>query len=87
MYEIIFKKQPLKYISSLDKKNKIRIKQAVDKLKIDPYVFPYKKIVNFENVYRIRVGEYRIIYHLENKKLVIEIIKIGKRENVYEKLN
>ncbi len=48
-----------------------------------PFPFGYKKLHGFENLYRIRVGQYRIIYSVENNILTITVIKIAHRKDVY----
>jgi mRNA interferase RelE/StbE len=42
-----------------------------------------KKLVGLDNIYRIRVGLYRIVYRIEDEILYIEVIKIGHRKDVY----
>jgi len=43
-----------------------------------------KKLKETENTYRIRTGNYRIIYSIINKELIIEVIKVGHRKDVYK---
>ena len=42
-----------------------------------------KKLVGAEHTYRIRINDYRAVYSLFDQRLVIEVIKIGHRKNVY----
>lgn len=49
----------------------------------DPLPHGYKKMVGLEATYRIRVGNYRIIYNILNKELSVEIIRVGHRKDVY----
>lgn len=83
MYEIIFSKQAKKFIQSLNSKQKENIKKVIISLSLDPFSFPYKKLKNLDANYRIRVGTYRLSYSIEKNKLLIRIVKIGKRENFY----
>lgn len=84
MFEIYFRKNALNQFSKLPKSTQKRIKKVLFELSKDPFKVPYKKLINFENSFRIRVGNYRIIYSIHKDNCVIEVIKIGKRENVYE---
>jgi len=84
MYEIIFSKKAAKFISSLPEGYKNKIKETVSVLKENPYGYPYKKIRGETNVYRIRVGEYRILYEIDKNDNLIIILKVDKRERVYE---
>lgn len=84
MYEIHFSNQSKKFIKDLDNKRKLQIKESIDKLRLDPFSIPYKKLSSNQVDYRIRVGNFRISYSVYKNELLILIIKIGKRENFYE---
>ena len=83
MYKVEFKKQAFKFIQNLDKKTQDKLEKIFNSLSENPFSMPYKKIVGFDNMYRIRVGEYRILYTINNGELLIEVIKIANRENFY----
>ncbi len=84
MYEIIFSRQASKFISTLPEGYKNNIKSVFEKLKENPYSYPYKKIKGETNLYRVRVGRYRILYEIDKNSKLIVVIKIDKRERVYE---
>ena len=44
-----------------------------------------KKIVGTEHTYRLRTGDYRIVYSIEDNRLIIEIIRVAHRKDVYKK--
>lgn len=44
----------------------------------------YKKLVTYPNAYRIRVGNYRIVYIVKDVELLIEIIRIADRKEIYK---
>lgn len=56
---------------------------AIYKLPSNPFPPGYKKLRANENKYRIRVGNYRVIYAIENQVLIILILKIGHRKDIY----
>jgi mRNA interferase RelE/StbE len=85
LYKIQWKKSAKKELKKLDKQVILRILQAVENLAEDPWQSASKKLVGSDSIYRIRVGEYRIIYSLESSVLTIEIIKVGHRKEVYRK--
>ena len=60
-----------------------RILQAVENLAKNPYSSDSKKLVGSDSIYRICVGDYRIIYNIESSILTIEIIKVGHRREIY----
>ena len=72
-------KQFRKYDSALQK----RLVKALEKLGQNPYDAGAKKLSGAEDVYRIRVGDYRIVYCVEDDKLLIVVVKLGHRREVY----
>ena len=84
IYQIIFNKKAVKELQSLPKQAFLSIEKTIDLLSQNPMPVGYKKIQGHENTYRIRQGVYRIIYHLNNKEILITIIKIGHRKDVYK---
>jgi mRNA interferase RelE/StbE len=84
MYEIIFSKQAAKFVSKLADTYKNKIKDILLVLRKNPYGYPYKKIRGETNLYRIRVGKFRILYEIDKKNERIIIIKVDKRERIYE---
>ncbi len=86
-YQIKWKNSAKKELKSLAKEIIPKIIKTVESLAENPYPNGIKKMVGSNNTYRIRVGEYRIIYNIESNLLIIEIIKIGHRQGVYKKIN
>ena len=43
----------------------------------------FKRSGGYKNVYRLRVGEYRVIFEYQKDERVVRVLKVGKRENVY----
>ncbi|MDJ0660000.1 MAG: type II toxin-antitoxin system RelE/ParE family toxin [Crocosphaera sp.] len=83
-YKIKWKTSAKKELKRLDKKAIIRLLEAIESLANNPYPAGVKKLVNSGDSYRIRVGEYRIIYEIQSSVLIIYIIKIGSRQNIYK---
>ena len=82
-YEIIFTDTSLKQFKKLEKNAQERIIKALERIRIRPDVH-VKKLVG-DPGYRLRVGEYRVIIDIYKDKLVILVIKIGHRKNIYKK--
>ena len=83
-YEIIFTDTSRKQFKKLEKDVQERIIKALERIRIRPEVH-VKKLVG-DPGYRLRVGEYRAIIDIEKDKLIILVIKIGHRKNIYKKL-
>jgi len=65
----------------LDKSTKKRIVDKLDSIQDNPFLY-VTKLVGF-NAYKLRVGNYRVILGIEKKNLVILILKVGHRKNIY----
>ena len=69
---------------NMDLKTRSRIFSKIEKLKDDPIPHGSIKLRGTkEDIFRIRVGDYRVLYEVDNGVEIIGIIKIGKRSNVY----
>lgn len=85
MYNIEIAPVALKFLERLEKSNKNishRIVRTIDNLKISPFIG--KKLLGELADFRsLRVGEYRIIYIIIEKRVLIQIVKIAHRREVY----
>ena len=84
MYSIEFTKKAKKQFDKLPKKDKIKIVLQLDRIKFDPYKY-VRKLKGIE-AYKLRVGDYRLILDILDNKLVILVLKLGLRKNIYKKL-
>lgn len=85
MYEVILSRSAAKFIESLDKAYRIKIKKIIEVMRENPFAYPYKKIRWEHNLYRIRIGKYRILYEIDKTEGKIIIIKIDKKSRIYER--
>ncbi len=74
-----------KVLKKIPKKDIVKVVQAIQQLAINPFPEGCRKLKGEEDIYRVRQGNYRIIYEIEGKKLVILILKIGHRKDIYKK--
>ena len=84
-YKIEFLKSAKKELSKLPRNVQERIRDKIDTLKTNPYPSDVKKLKNGQGRLRIRIGDYRIIYKVEKNILVILVIKIAHRRQIYRK--
>ncbi len=82
-YKIVIKKSAAKEIEKIEKKDRIRIVEKIRTLAQDPHPAGSKKLSGQEK-YRIRQGNYRILYQVIDTKLVINVVKVGHRRDVYK---
>ena len=83
MYELQYKKKAIKALIKINEPYYSAIIQAINRLSENPRPFGCKKLTG-RNGYRIRVGTYRIIYDIFDTNLIIEIVNVGNRGDVYE---
>lgn len=81
-YKILFRKSVLKDLDDIPKKDVKKIVAAVRSLADDPRPPASKKLSGQER-YRLRQGNYRIIYSIEDYVLTVCVVKIGHRKEVY----
>ena len=81
-YSIDFKPIAKRQLAKLNKIIQLRLETKIDALTGNPRPHGYKKLQGFENRYRIRVGDYRVIYEIHDNVLLVLIVKIGHRRDI-----
>jgi mRNA interferase RelE/StbE len=82
-YKVTFKMSVAKDLRSIPKKDIKRILACIDNLANDPRADGCIRLSEQEK-YRVRQGLYRIVYEIQDKKLVIQIVKVSHRSSVYK---
>jgi len=72
-----------KQLRAFDREDQQRLAKAMLELAEDPRPRGSKRLSGYEDVFRIRVGRFRVLYSVAKKRLVILILKIGDRRDVY----
>lgn len=80
-YKIEFDKRAVKFISKQPKPQRERIFKAIYQL---PHTGDIKAMRGYEGCFRLRVGDYRIIYTVDNNILVVRVIEVGNRGDIYK---
>lgn len=85
-YNVQFSKEALKSFEKLDRKKQKKLATVIDALKENPFLVPNVKSLQglSADMYRVRIGDLRLIYRLENENLIIIVLKIGSRGDVYK---
>ena len=83
MYDIIFSPLAQKKFGKLTKKMQGRIISSLKRIRIRPESF-VKKLVGYDSLYRLRVGEYRVILEIDGNKLIILVVTLGPRKSIYK---
>jgi mRNA interferase RelE/StbE len=85
-YRVILSKEAVKYYRKLDIIRRKQIDKILTKLQADPYALPHVKRMqgsDYED-YRVRFGDFRLLYRIVNGELVILVLDIGPRGDVYK---
>jgi mRNA interferase RelE/StbE len=82
-YKIEISSSAEKSLKKIAKKDILKIVEAIQILSINPFPEGCRKLAGEEKTYRIRQGDYRIIYEVEGKNLLILVLKIGPRRDIY----
>ncbi|MGJ8640403.1 MAG: type II toxin-antitoxin system RelE family toxin [Opitutaceae bacterium] len=82
-YKIEFSKRVRKDFKKIPTHDAKRILNAIQLLASDPLPQNSKKLKG-EELFRIRIGNYRVIYSIEDSKMIIFVIKLGHRKDIYK---
>lgn len=86
MYSLIFSKDARKFIDKQTAQTKQRIRNALLQLAEDPFSNrQVKRLKGTEDILRLRVGDFRVVFSIEEEKLVILVISIGSRGDIYNR--
>lgn len=86
-YSVEITRAAAKQFRSLSVKDRDRLLEVVDDLAYVPRPAGAKILKGSGSLYRIRVGNYRIIYQIEESVRVVLVVTVGHRKDVYRKLN
>lgn len=85
-FKILFKKSAQKDMAKLERNTRQRISDAIAALADNPYPVGSLKLSGFEDYRRIRVGSFRIVYQVRYNELIIFVIRIADRKDVYKNI-
>jgi mRNA interferase RelE/StbE len=84
-YEVTIARRAVKALATLPRKEQQRIRAAIDLLADTPRPPGCVAMAGEAHAYRVRVGDYRIVYDVLDDRLVIQVVSIGHRRDVYRK--
>jgi mRNA interferase RelE/StbE len=85
-YKIESSKKVQKQLEKIDYTDRERIKKKVRGLGTNPRPNGAEKLKGYTEFYKIRIGKYRVIYEINDSKLLVLVLKVAKRETVYDDL-
>lgn len=82
MYDIAYAKSAARFLKKLPKQKQQHIISVIERARIRPEKH-FERLIG-EKTYKLRAGDYRIIADIQNQQLLILVIKIGHRKNIYK---
>ena len=82
-YRVEIARRAIKSIAKLPRKEQLRVRAAIDLLADDPRPPGCVAMAGEDSVYRVRIGDYRILYEVIDERLVIQVVRVGHRRDVY----
>ncbi len=83
-YSVFIKRSAAKEIEAVDpKKDRARLVERIRALGADPRAVGCEKLAGPDDLYRVRVGAYRIVYAIDDKAAEVHVVKVGHRRDVY----
>jgi mRNA interferase RelE/StbE len=83
-YQIVIQSAAQRQLKKLTPEVQKALIAVIENLAIDPRPAGCKKLKGRGDEYRVRWGNYRIIYQVEDRALIIRVIKVGHRRDIYE---
>jgi mRNA interferase RelE/StbE len=83
-YEVAFKPSAFRSLANLPKPAQKRILVKIESLAEKPFPPGVKKLKGEEDLYRIRAGDYRVIYQVQSELLLVLVVRIGHRKEIYQ---
>lgn len=82
-YTLRWKRSALKELEKLPKTTIAKLVALAESLVDEPHPDGCRKLAGTEHTWRVRTGNYRLVYQIDNGQLIIEVIKVGHRKAVY----
>ena len=84
-YRVQIMPSALRALNSLDRTTKRHISAAIDTLAEEPRPHGAVKVQAREEAWRLRVGDYRVVYTIEDRQVTVSVIAIGHRRDIYRR--
>jgi mRNA interferase RelE/StbE len=86
VYKVLLKPSAVKDVDDIDRRvDRDRISKRIQALAENPRPYGAEKLEGFEAMYRIRQGDYRVVYEIDDAEKIVFVIKVRHRKDVYRR--
>lgn len=85
-YEVLIDQSAKRQLKKLSAQVLAQLAPMIEKLGQDPRPLGAKKLQGSDDFYRVRSGDYRIIYQIQDQRLIVLIVSVGHRREIYREL-
>ena len=85
VYRVEYVRQAERELAELPRRDQARVAEKINALARNPRPRGVKKLAGAESLYRLRVGEYRVVYEIRDRVLLILVVRVAHRREVYRK--
>jgi len=82
-YQILFTPRAFRDLASLPERDRERVAKRIDGLAKEPRPSGVKKLSGSDDIYRMRVGDYRVLYTIQDQVVTVAIVRVGHRRDIY----
>lgn len=82
-YQVFLSPAALRDLKRIRGTARQRVAEAIDALANDPRPRGHRKLEGADELYRVRAGEYRIVYEIADERLIVLVVRIGHRKDIY----
>lgn len=82
-YKITISSSAERQLKKLPAPAQIKISRVILGLAVNPYMNGCKKLAGYKDIWRIRIGDYRVLYSVDKKIVTVIVLKIGHRKEIY----
>ena len=83
-YRVEFTTAAAKEVRKLDPQLRRRILAGISDLERDPRPHGVRKLTGFDNAWRVRIGDYRVLYEVEDERVLVTVVRVAHRRDVYD---
>ena len=82
-YQVILKPSAAKSVRKLDRDTQRRVLRVLEVLAQEPRPAGVLKMAGDDNLWRVRLGDYRVVYEIHDRQLIVVVVRVVHRKDVY----